>query len=68
MIDCRLMCAVLVVGGSSTDDLPAGTTEITAEVYDPSTGAFTGTGSMAVARIGEFAVSLLADGRGTREL
>lgn len=54
---------VLVVGGSSTDDLPAGTTEITAEVYDPSTGAFTGTGSMAVARIGEFAVSLLADGR-----
>jgi hypothetical protein len=51
---------VLVVGGG--DQGVGGTGSVTAELYDPNTGAFTQTGSMAVARFRHTA-TLLNDGR-----
>jgi hypothetical protein len=53
---------VLVVGGLSGGQYPYHTVEATAEIYDPNTGRFTQTGSMAVARYKQGA-ALLPDGR-----
>ena len=54
---------VLVTGGfSSSDAQTSGTALSTAELYDPSTGAFTLTGSMATARGGHTA-TLLSNGK-----
>jgi N-acetylneuraminic acid mutarotase len=52
--------AVLVVGGCVNDCLSA--TVKDAEIYNPSTGSFTVTGSMLQARA-EFAIALLANGQ-----
>jgi hypothetical protein len=49
---------VLVVGGDNDDSLALAS----AELYDPATGTFTPTGSMATARLNQTA-TLLADGR-----
>jgi N-acetylneuraminic acid mutarotase len=51
---------VLVVGGADQD--PGGTGSASAELYDPGTGAFTPTGSMAVARFRHTA-TLLQNGK-----
>jgi hypothetical protein len=53
---------VLVVGGLSGGQYPYHTVEATAEIYDASTGRFTQTGSMEVARYKQGA-ALLPDGR-----
>ncbi|MBL8721949.1 MAG: hypothetical protein JNL79_38550 [Myxococcales bacterium] len=52
---------VLVVGGRSTDDTATSTLS-SAEIFDPKTGAFTATGSMASRRLDHAAV-LLPSGR-----
>jgi hypothetical protein len=48
---------VLVTGGADQD--PGGTGSASAELYDPTTGAFTPTGSMAVARFRHTATPLM---------
>lgn len=54
---------VLVAGGCCDDSLPAPDRPLaSAELYDPASGSFTATGSMANARSGHTA-TLLADGR-----
>jgi hypothetical protein len=55
---------VLIVGGFSTADVGAYTENVllTAELYDPATGAFTPTGSLGAARGGHTA-TLLANGK-----
>lgn len=54
---------VLIAGGNEFNGYPTWlTATATAELYDPATGSFASTGSMAVGRSGHTA-SLLADGR-----
>lgn len=53
---------VLVAGGSSAGRYPAAHIEATAEIYDPATGKFSVTGSMAGPRY-KAAAALLPDGR-----
>jgi hypothetical protein len=53
---------VLIVGGDPAAWTFSGPYHASAEVYDPATGAFTATGSMAVGREAH-AASLLSDGR-----
>jgi hypothetical protein len=53
---------VLLAGGNDTDILPSGgTTLASAELYDPTAGVFTMTGSMAIAR-GHHTATELPDG------
>jgi Galactose oxidase, central domain len=52
---------VLIVGGVESGDTVSQTTPTT-ELYDPATGTFTPTGSLAVARAGHTA-TLLNDGK-----
>jgi hypothetical protein len=52
---------VLIAGGEAQSSLPT-TVYASAELYDPATGKFTNTGSMAAARVGATAISL-SDGR-----
>ena len=53
---------VLITGGSTGSSLPPGPLIDGAELYDPSTGAFTATGKLTRARSGQTA-TLLPDGR-----
>lgn len=53
---------VLVTGGMSGGELPNATVEASAEIYDPTTGRFTSTAPMRVARY-KHGMALLPDGR-----
>jgi hypothetical protein len=53
---------VLIAGGSDTGDISTRKILASAELYDPTTGTFSPTGSMATARGGQTA-TLLSDGR-----
>jgi len=53
---------VLVAGGISRGDFPDPQVEASAEIYDPATGRFASTGSMAVPRY-KHGAALLADGK-----